>query len=138
MNTIKNILAFCTLFTACLSFAASPASPSAAISVSRAFGDIAHYTLRNNKGMEVGITNYGATITSIRVSDSKGIFADVALGYDSFSEYLNANDKPYFGAVVGRYGNRIRNGQSVVATHASRRVSVRPSAALRTAVSTIC
>jgi aldose 1-epimerase len=59
--------------------------------------------------MEVGITNYGAIVTSIRVPDRSGAFADVVLGFDSLEGYLGKH--PYFGAVVGRYGNRIAKGR---------------------------
>lgn len=76
----------------------------------RDFSSIREYTLRNSKGMEVRLTNYGATITAIRVPDRNGKFADVSLGYDSLEGYVNAVDRPYFGAIVGRYGNRIAKG----------------------------
>ena len=75
------------------------------------FDSIRLYTLRNDQGMEIGVTNYGAIITSIKVPDRDGKFDDVALGYDSVEKYINAVDKPYFGAVVGRYGNRIAGGK---------------------------
>lgn len=75
------------------------------------FDSIKLYTLKNDAGMTVKVTNYGAIITSIVVPDRDGNMADVALGYDRIEEYINAVDKPYFGAVVGRYGNRIANGE---------------------------
>ena len=50
-------------------------------------------------------------MTSIKVADREGDFADIALGYDRVEDYINTVDKPYFGAVVGRYGNRIAKGQ---------------------------
>ncbi|MEM6455672.1 MAG: aldose epimerase family protein, partial [Acidobacteriota bacterium] len=75
------------------------------------FDSIKLYTLKNATGMTVKVTNYGAIITSIMVPDRYGKMADVALGYDRVEDYINAVDKPYFGAVVGRYGNRIANGQ---------------------------
>ena len=75
------------------------------------FDSIKLYTLKNQSGMEVKVTNYGAIITSIVVTDRDGAFADIALGYDRVEDYMNAVDKPYFGAVVGRYGNRIAKGK---------------------------
>jgi aldose 1-epimerase len=75
------------------------------------FDSIKLYTLKNKNGMTVKITNYGAIITSIIVPDRDGKMADVALGYDRVEDYINAVDKPYFGAIVGRYGNRIANGE---------------------------
>lgn len=68
------------------------------------------YTLTNDNGMEVKITNYGATITSLKVPDKNGTLEDVVLGFDSLQGYLQ-EDVPYFGAVVGRYGNRIAGGK---------------------------
>ena len=78
------------------------------------FDSIRLYTLKNSSGMLVRITNYGAIITSIVVPDRDGKMADIALGYDRVEEYINAVDKPYFGAIVGRYGNRIANGQFIL------------------------
>jgi aldose 1-epimerase len=75
------------------------------------FDGIKLYTLRNRAGMTVKVTNYGAIVTSILVPDRDGKLSDVALGYDRVEDYMNAVDKPYFGAVVGRYGNRIAGGQ---------------------------
>ena len=74
------------------------------------FDSIKLYTIKNSSGMTVKITNYGAIITSIVVPDRKGKMADVALGYNRVEDYMNAVDKPYFGAIVGRYGNRIAKG----------------------------
>ncbi len=111
MNTPRSILALLLLAAFGLSQANGDTKPSAAITGSGPFADISHFTLRNDKGMELGLTNYGAMITFIRVPDRNGVFADVSLGYDSASEYINANKKPYFGAIVGRYGNRIAKGK---------------------------
>lgn len=80
-------------------------------STSEAFGktkdgqEVTLYTLRNAKGMEVKIINYGAIITSIKAPDKNGQFADVALGFDKLSDYESRN--PFFGAIAGRYANRI-------------------------------
>ena len=73
--------------------------------------DIKFFTLKNQSGMTVRVTNFGAIITSIKVPDRDGRMADVALGYDDIASYTNAVDKPYFGAIVGRYGNRIAKGE---------------------------
>lgn len=67
------------------------------------------YTLTNAHGVEVRAMTYGCVITSLRVPDRNGTMADVVLGYDTLDGYLK--DSPYFGAVVGRYGNRIAKGQ---------------------------
>lgn len=75
------------------------------------FSSIKEYTLVNSKGMEVRLTNYGARITAIKVPDRDGKMADVILGHNNVEEYINAEDRPYFGCVVGRYGNRIAKGK---------------------------
>jgi aldose 1-epimerase len=67
------------------------------------------YSLANKKGMEVSITNYGATVVTLRVPDRAGKAADVVLGYDTLEGYENG--KAYFGATVGRYANRIAGGK---------------------------
>ncbi|MCB0666175.1 MAG: galactose mutarotase [Saprospiraceae bacterium] len=63
------------------------------------------YTFKNQNGMVVEITNFGGIITSIMVPDRDGNFEDVNLGFDNLQEYVDGN--PFFGAIVGRYGNRI-------------------------------
>lgn len=75
---------------------------------------IRYFKLKNSNGMVVKATNYGAIITSIVVPDKDGNLADVALGYDDVESYKTAVEKPYFGAVVGRYGNRIAKGKFTV------------------------
>jgi aldose 1-epimerase len=73
-------------------------------------GETAHlYTLTNTHGVEVKITNYGGIVVSWKVPDREGKFGDVVLGYDRLSDYLANN--PYFGCIVGRYGNRIAKGK---------------------------
>jgi aldose 1-epimerase len=67
------------------------------------------YTLTNSHGVEVRAMTYGGIITSIRVPDRTGAMTDVVLGFDTLDGYLT--DHPYFGAIVGRYGNRIAKGQ---------------------------
>ena len=66
------------------------------------------YTLKNAGGMEVRATNYGGIITHLLVPDREGNLEDVALGYDSLQGYLD--ETPYFGSIIGRYGNRIGGG----------------------------
>ena len=75
------------------------------------FSSIKEYTLVNSKGMEVRLTNYGARITAINVPDRNGNRTDVILGHNSVEAYINAEDRPNFGCVVGRYGNRIAKGK---------------------------
>jgi aldose 1-epimerase len=67
------------------------------------------YTLKNKEGMEARITNYGGIVVSLLVRDRSGKTDDIVLGYDALSSYLK--DSPYFGALIGRYGNRIGKGE---------------------------
>jgi aldose 1-epimerase len=67
------------------------------------------YTLSNDNGMACTITNYGGIIVSLVVPDRDGTLADVVLGLDTPEAYLNRN--PFFGCIVGRYGNRIAQGK---------------------------
>lgn len=71
---------------------------------------VVQYTLTNPKGMRVSILNYGGTVTQLWVPDRKGELGDVVLGFDSLSGYLQKAN-PYFGCLVGRYGNRIAKGR---------------------------
>lgn len=66
------------------------------------------FTLTNAGNAQVKVTNYGCIITSWSVPDKLGAFSDIVLGYDSLGDYLKPN--PHFGAVVGRYANRIADG----------------------------
>ncbi len=67
------------------------------------------YTLNNSHGLRARIMTYGAIVVSLEVPDREGKVADITLGYDSLDGYLETT--PYFGAVVGRYGNRIAKGR---------------------------
>jgi aldose 1-epimerase len=67
------------------------------------------YTLSNSKGMQAAIMTYGAAVVSLTAPDKAGKYADVVLGMDSLDGYLKG--VPYFGAIVGRYGNRIGHAQ---------------------------
>lgn len=67
------------------------------------------FSLTNAKGMLVKITNFGGIITEIHVPDKNGVFADVNLGFDNIEPYYQ--DSPYFGAIIGRVGNRLAKGK---------------------------
>jgi aldose 1-epimerase len=76
------------------------------------------YTLRNAKGMSVSILTYGGDIQAIRVPDRQGRVADVVLGFKTLNEYVAEDSPPvapttgpYFGELIGRYGNRIAGGK---------------------------
>lgn len=67
------------------------------------------FTMVNANGMEVRASNYGGIITALLVPDGSGKVSDVTLGLKSFDDYVK--NPPYFGAIIGRYGNRIAKGQ---------------------------
>ena len=67
------------------------------------------FTLRNAKGAEARISNYGGLVVSLKMPDRNGKLGDVVLGYDHLEDYLK--ETPYFGALIGRYGNRIARGK---------------------------
>ncbi|HVT83662.1 MAG TPA: aldose epimerase family protein [Chitinophagaceae bacterium] len=71
---------------------------------------VKEYTITNGSGMQVSIINYGGTVTKLITPDKNGTMGDVVLGFDSLSGYLQKAD-PYFGALIGRYGNRIANAK---------------------------
>lgn len=71
--------------------------------------EVTLFILKNKKGMEAKIITYGATVISLTSPDKNGKYEDIVLGYDDLNGYVN--DNAYFGAIVGRYGNRIANGK---------------------------
>src|SRR2546423_4703551 len=70
------------------------------------------YTLRNAHGVEAKITNYGGILVSLKVPDRNDKFDDVVLGLNNLDDYLKGH--PYFGALIGRYGNRIAKGRFIL------------------------
>jgi aldose 1-epimerase len=73
------------------------------------------YTLGNRNGAEARISNYGGLLISLKMPDRAGGFGDVVLGYDNLADYIK--DSPYFGALIGRYGNRIARGKFTLDGH---------------------
>src|SRR5882762_7265408 len=94
------------------------ATPQLGSTVKKSFGKppdgrpVDLYVLTNKSGAEASITNYGGAIVSLKIPDRNGKLADVLLGYDNAGGY--AADQSYFGALVGRYGNRIGHAQFVL------------------------
>ena len=71
---------------------------------------VTEYTIANPSGASISIINYGGTITKLMVPDKSGVLGDVVLGYNSLQGYQQRTN-PYFGALIGRYGNRIAKGK---------------------------
>ena len=71
--------------------------------------DIELYTLKNASGAEAKIMNYGGIVVSLKMPDRNGRLDDVVLGYDTLAQYVANN--PFFGALIGRYANRIAKGK---------------------------
>jgi aldose 1-epimerase len=71
--------------------------------------DVKLFTLTNKHGLVLKVTNYGGIVTELHVPDKAGKMADIVLGYDKLDDYLKAT--PYFGAIIGRVANRIKNAQ---------------------------
>ena len=69
------------------------------------------YTLTNANGLECRIITWGGTLVSLKVPDREGKLGDILLGHDSLDGYLSHDTSPYFGALIGRYGNRIGKGR---------------------------
>lgn len=90
--------------------AAAPALPDPATFHDTVDGKPTNLYILKNKKISAAITNYGARVVSLLVPDQKGTLTDVVLGYDSIGKYVHQPDS-YFGAVVGRYGNRIAKGR---------------------------
>jgi aldose 1-epimerase len=93
--------------------AGNPSAPSDSI-LKQPFGatpdgeGVSIYTLHNKSGAEARIMTYGGILVSLKVPDRNGQMGDVVLGYDNLDSYVS--NSPYFGALVGRYGNRIAKG----------------------------
>lgn len=69
------------------------------------------FTLRNANGLVAYVTNYGGRIVAINVPNKKGEYVDVVLGFESIDDYINYDGGTYYGAAIGRYGNRIKEGK---------------------------
>lgn len=102
---------------------ARPAAASTARVARSPFGTLSDgsavelFTLTNANGIEVRAMTYGGIIVSLRTPDRAGRLDDIVLGYDRLDEYVK-NNSPYFGAIIGRYGNRIAKGRFVLDGHA--------------------
>src|ERR1044071_5373356 len=114
-RTLKTILAV-TLAVASLALAAQAQGSKQKMKTAKeSFGKLPDgtpvdlYTLTNANGMEMKVITYGGIVTSLKTPDRRGQSGDIVLGFDNLQGYLDKS--PYFGALIGRYGNRIGNAQ---------------------------
>lgn len=108
-------LTLCGLGAACMpesSTAGSESVTQAPFGVTPDGQQVSLFTISNANGMEARVINLGGIILSLTAPDREGNLEDVVLGFDSLDGYLA--EHPYFGAIIGRYGNRIANGQFTV------------------------
>jgi aldose 1-epimerase len=117
MSKVLQILIACSLFfVSCNNNSSTTTEKKSTAGITeKPFGDfdskpVTEYTLTNANGMQVSILNYGGTVTKIITKDKDGNYGDVILGYDSLAGYLQTAN-PYFGGLIGRYGNRIAKGK---------------------------
>src|SRR5689334_166906 len=110
------VVAAALLFT--FGGAAPAAEGSAAPRIDReAFGSLPdgtpvdRFTLSNGHGLRIRVLTYGGIIQTIEVPDRHGHLANVALGFATLDGYVTSKNPPYFGAIIGRYGNRIAGGR---------------------------
>lgn len=73
-------------------------------------GDVRFFVLKNKNGIEMTVTNYGGRVLELFTPDRSGKFEDINLGFDNLDDYMERGGG-YFGAPIGRYGNRIANAQ---------------------------
>ena len=109
MITRKHLLFSCFLGGLCVAGMHAQASVKSAAFGNTAQGEsVELFTLTNSQGVEARITNFGGIVVSLKVPDRKGVIGDVLLGYNDLDGYLKVH--PYFGALIGRFGNRIGGG----------------------------
>ena len=120
-NSLTQPTVILLLLSAVVTFfgcATKPSTECRSTGAGRLFGCLADgtpvgiYRLRNKNGMEARILNYGGIVQSLKVPDRSGRLGDVVLGYDNLNDYVT--NSPYFGALIGRYGNRIARGRFTV------------------------
>lgn len=119
---MKRIRPRCPLLAICafgaLALHADFASAAPDVSISRADDGttaagqpVSRYTLANKRGVTLKIITYGGIVTALEVPDRAGHVADIVLGFDSLHDYEAHNGNIHFGALIGRYANRIAGGR---------------------------
>ena len=111
MNRVPSLLSslFCLSLLLCVSVVNAQQITKASFGKTADGESVDIYTLKNRNGMEAKITNYGGIVVSLTAPDRDKKYADVVLGFNDLDSYLKGH--PYFGAIIGRYGNRIAKGR---------------------------
>ena len=110
-----SVFLFLSLIGWCINSCSPSTENQSTGSTMRVFGkmsdgrEVKAYVLENSNGMQMEVISYGGIITKLLVPDKAGKLEDVVLGYDNLQSYIDNN--PYFGAIIGRYGNRIAKGK---------------------------
>jgi aldose 1-epimerase len=111
----KTLVGFAT--AACAVSAQSATIASAPFGTTQQGQAVVQYTLANSRGVTMNCITYGGIVTRLEVPDRKGRRADIVLGFDSLNDYERYNAKIHFGALIGRYANRIADGQFTLDGH---------------------
>lgn len=111
MNRVRSLSSFllCLTLLFCVSVVSAQEIKKASFGKTADGESVDIYTLKNRNGMEAKITNYGGIVVSLTAPDRNKKYADVVLGFNDLDSYLKGH--PYFGAIIGRYGNRIAKGR---------------------------
>lgn len=111
MNRVRSLSSFllCLTLLFCVSVVSAQEITKASFGKTADGESVDIYTLKNRNGMEAKITNYGGIVVSLTAPDRNKKYADVVLGFNDLDSYLKGH--PYFGAIIGRYGNRIAKGR---------------------------
>ena len=117
LNQIFLSIILCTMLINCNSSSENKISSAGTAITKKDWGEVDGkkvylFTLENNKGTIVTISNYGGTVTSFVTPDKKGNKSSIIIGFDSLQSYLQ--QPPYFGALIGRYGNRIGDAKFIL------------------------
>ncbi len=109
MKITQTLSALLAIFIATICSAAEPTVTLRSFGETKDGEKVTLYTLTNKNGLKAEIADYGGTVTRLITPDRNGNFGDIALGFDNISDYETKS--PYFGCLIGRYGNRIAGGK---------------------------
>jgi aldose 1-epimerase len=115
LTALAMLIVLGAVFTFTMNISAKPRIGKADFGKTKDGKNVEIYTLTNSRGSEAKIITYGGIVVSLKVPDKQGKLGDVVLGFDTLADY--ENHSPYFGALIGRYGNRIAKGKFMLDGH---------------------